>query len=62
VLSLGPYPSALGNSMATKPQGLQRRHDCRPGDWLAVYTTAVRATEATEDVVTAYFPIVLRQE
>jgi hypothetical protein len=30
-----------------------------PGGWLAVYTTAARAAGATEDVMTAYFPIVL---
>jgi hypothetical protein len=33
-----------------------------PGSWLAVYTTAARATGATEDVMTAYLPIVLRQD
>jgi hypothetical protein len=33
-----------------------------PGGWLAVYTTAVRAAGATEDVMTAYLPIVLRQD
>jgi hypothetical protein len=32
-----------------------------PGGWLAVYTTAVRATGATKDVMTAYLPIVLGQ-
>jgi hypothetical protein len=30
-----------------------------PGGWLAVYTTAARATGATEDVMTTYLPIVL---
>jgi hypothetical protein len=30
--------------------------------WLAVYTTAARAAGATEDVMTAYFPIVLGQD
>jgi hypothetical protein len=30
-----------------------------PGDWLVVYTTAARAAGATEDVMTAYLPIVL---
>jgi hypothetical protein len=30
-----------------------------PGGWLAVYTTAARAAGATEDVMTAYLPIVL---
>jgi hypothetical protein len=29
------------------------------GGWLAVYTTVARATGATEDVMTAYLPIVL---
>jgi hypothetical protein len=29
---------------------------------LAVYTTAVRAARATEDVMTAYLPIVLGQD
>jgi hypothetical protein len=33
-----------------------------PGDWLAVYTTAARAAGATEDVMTAYLPIVLGQD
>jgi hypothetical protein len=33
-----------------------------PGGWLAVYTTAARAAEATEDVMTAYSPIVLEQD
>jgi hypothetical protein len=30
-----------------------------PGGWLAVYTTNARAAVATEDVMTAYLPIVL---
>jgi hypothetical protein len=33
-----------------------------PGGWLAVYTTAARATGVTEDVMTAYLPIVLGQD
>ena len=33
-----------------------------PGGWLAVYTTAAWATRAIEDVMTAYFPIVLGQD
>jgi hypothetical protein len=33
-----------------------------PGGWLAVYTTTTRATEATEDVMTTYLPIVLGQD
>jgi hypothetical protein len=33
-----------------------------PGGWLAVYTTAARAAEATEDVMIAYLPIVLGQD
>jgi hypothetical protein len=33
-----------------------------PEGWLAVYTTAARATSATEDVMTAYLPIVLGQD
>jgi hypothetical protein len=33
-----------------------------PGSWLAVYTTASRAAGATEDVMTAYLPIVLGQD
>jgi hypothetical protein len=32
------------------------------GGWLAVYITAARAAGATEDVMTAYFPIVLGQD
>jgi hypothetical protein len=30
-----------------------------PGGWLSVYTTAAQAAGATEDVMTAYLPIVL---
>jgi hypothetical protein len=33
-----------------------------PGGWLTVYTTATRAAGATEDVMTAYLPIVLGQD
>jgi hypothetical protein len=33
-----------------------------PGGWLAIYTTAARAAGATEDVMTPYLPIVLRQD
>jgi hypothetical protein len=33
-----------------------------PGGWLAVYTTAARAVGASEDVMTAYLPIVLGQD
>jgi hypothetical protein len=33
-----------------------------PGGWLAVYTIAARAAGATEDVMTAYLPIVLGQD
>jgi hypothetical protein len=33
-----------------------------PGGWLAVYTTAARATGASEDMMTAYLPIVLEQD
>jgi hypothetical protein len=33
-----------------------------PRGWLAVYTTAARAAGATEDVMTAYLPIVLEQD
>jgi hypothetical protein len=33
-----------------------------PRGWLVVYTTAAQATGATEDVMTAYFPIVLGQD
>jgi hypothetical protein len=33
-----------------------------PGGWLAVYTTAARAARASEDVMTAYLPIVLGQD
>jgi hypothetical protein len=33
-----------------------------PGGWLAVNTTAARAAGATEDVMTAYLPIVLGQD
>jgi hypothetical protein len=33
-----------------------------PGGWLAVYTTAARASGVTEDVMIAYLPIVLGQD
>jgi hypothetical protein len=33
-----------------------------PGGWRAVYTTAAQADGATEDVMTAYLPIVLGQD
>jgi hypothetical protein len=33
-----------------------------PGGWLAVYTTVARAAGATEDVMTAYLPIVIGQD
>jgi hypothetical protein len=33
-----------------------------PGGWLAVYTTAARAAEASEDMMTAYLPIVFGQD
>jgi hypothetical protein len=33
-----------------------------PGGLLAVYTTVARAAGATEDVMMAYLPIVLRQD
>jgi hypothetical protein len=33
-----------------------------PGGWLAVYTTTAQAVGATEDVMTAYLPIVLGQD
>jgi hypothetical protein len=33
-----------------------------PGGWLAIYTTAAWAAGATEDVMTAYLPIVLGQD
>jgi hypothetical protein len=33
-----------------------------PGGWLVVYTTAARVAGATEDVMTAYLPIVLGQD
>jgi hypothetical protein len=33
-----------------------------PGGWLVIYTTAARAAGASEDVMTAYLPIVLGQD
>jgi hypothetical protein len=33
-----------------------------PGGWLAVYTTIARAAGESEDVMTAYLPIVLGQD
>jgi hypothetical protein len=32
------------------------------GGWLSVYTTVAQAAGATEDVMTAYLPIVLGQD
>jgi hypothetical protein len=52
--SSGPLTSKSPTSTSTSLSRTQ--------GWLAVYTTATRAAEATEDVMTAYLPIVLGQD
>jgi hypothetical protein len=65
VWGLRAHSSSPGHPMASQFQSLQRRQirtQAGPGGWLAVYTTAARAARATEDVMTAYLPIVLGQD
>jgi hypothetical protein len=63
--SIGTYSAPQGHSMApnfkvSNVDKYEPKQD--PGGWLAVYTTAARAAGATEDVMTAYLPIVLEQD
>jgi hypothetical protein len=65
VWSIRAYSMSQGHSVAPnfKVSNIDKyepRQD--PGGWLAVYTTAARAAGVTEDVMTAYLPIVLRQD
>jgi hypothetical protein len=55
----GPF-SAPPNFKVSNVDKYEPKQD--PGGWLAVYTTAARAARATEDVMTAYLPIVLGQD
>jgi hypothetical protein len=65
VWSIGAYSTSQGHSVApnfkvSNVDKYEPKQD--PGGWLAVYTTAARAAGATEDVMTAYLPIVLGQD
>jgi hypothetical protein len=65
VWSIGTYSTPQGHSMApnfkvSNVDKYEPKQD--PGGWLAVYTTAARAAGATEDVITAYLPIILGQD
>jgi hypothetical protein len=53
--ALGPPNFKVSNVDKYEP-----KQDLR--GWLAIYTTAARAARATEDVMTAYLPIVLGQD
>jgi hypothetical protein len=53
-------PSSAPNFKVSNIDKYEPKQD--PGGWLAVYTTTTRATEATEDVMTTYLPIVLGQD
>jgi hypothetical protein len=62
VWSIGAYSTPQGHSMApnfkvSNVNKYEPKQDL--GGWLAVYTTTARAAGATEDVMTAYLPIVL---
>jgi hypothetical protein len=57
--SISTYSTPQGHSMSNVDK-YEPKQD--PGGWLAVYTTAARAAGATEDVMTAYLPIVLGQD
>jgi hypothetical protein len=50
-------PSSGPNFKVSNVDKYEPKQD--PEGWLAIYTTAARAAGATEDVMTAYFPIVL---
>jgi hypothetical protein len=62
--SLGPFPwlQAIQWPPIFKVPNVDKYEPKQdPSDWLVVYTTAARADGATEDVMTAYLPIVLGQ-
>jgi hypothetical protein len=66
VWSIGAHSTPQGHSMAPpnfKVSNIDKYEPKQdPRGWLAVYTTAARAAGATEDVMTAYLPIVLGQD
>jgi hypothetical protein len=65
VWSIYAHSASQGHSMAPnfKVSNIDKYEPKQdPGGWLAIYTTVARATGATEDVITAYLPIVLGQD
>jgi hypothetical protein len=65
VWSVGTHSTSQGHSVAPnfKVSNIDKYEPKQdPRGWLAVYTTAARAARATEDVMTAYLPIVLGQD
>jgi hypothetical protein len=57
--ALGPF-NGPPNFKVSNVDKYEPKQD--PGGWLAIYTTAARAAGASEDVMTAYLPIVLGQD
>jgi hypothetical protein len=57
-----PGPSRQRLRLAALPRDGRGTTTTTPGGWLAIYTTAARATGATKDMMTAYLPIVLGQD
>jgi hypothetical protein len=53
----GPFSGPARNFKVSNVDKYEPKQD--PGGWLVVYTTTARAAGATEDVMTAYLPIVL---
>jgi hypothetical protein len=63
VSALTPHLMAIQWPLNFKVSNVNKyEHKQDPGGWLAVYTTAAQATGATEDVMTAYLPIVLGKD
>jgi hypothetical protein len=65
VWSLHAYSASPGHPVAPnfKISNIDKYEPKKdPGGWLAVYTIAARAARATEDIMTAYLPIVLGQD
>jgi sugar phosphate permease len=65
VWSIGAHSASQGHSVAPnfKVSNIDKYEPKQdPGGWLAVYTTAAQVAGATEDVMTAYLPIVLEQD
>jgi hypothetical protein len=56
-----PLSSERSNGLLTSksPTSTNTSPSKTLGGWLAVYTNAARAARATEDVMTAYLPIVM---